>query len=151
MTREQESDLTLPPEKEERDIGTVLPWRLERGENKLNPPFGEYVLHSMMSPKEPICSFCGISTHGYKDCPVMHQYIREQADVLAQKRLGEYQQMREWVGYEPPRQTLTHQEPLRRGGESYKQGTSPDQKPPKQGARKQRDSVKAGMIGSLYP
>ena len=31
MTREQESDSTLPPEKEEREIGTVSPWRLERG------------------------------------------------------------------------------------------------------------------------
>ena len=46
----------------------------------------------------------------------MHQYIREQADALAQKRLGEYQQMRDWVRYEPPRQILTHQGPLHRGG-----------------------------------
>ena len=109
MTREQESDSTLPPEKEERDTSRVSPWRLGRGENKLNPPFGRYVLHLMTPPKEPVCSFCRISTHGYKDCPVMHQYIREQADALAQKRLSEYQQMQEWAGYEPPKQILTHQ------------------------------------------
>ena len=29
---------------------------------------------------------------------MMHQYIREQADALAQKRLEEYQQPREWGG-----------------------------------------------------
>ena len=58
----------------------------------------------------------------------MHQYIREQADALAQKRLGEYQQMRKSAKCEPPRQMLTHQEPLHRGGETYKQGTLPGQK-----------------------
>ena len=58
----------------------------------------------MIPPKEPVCSFCGIGTHSYKDCPVMHQYIREQADALAQKRMGEYQQMQEWANFEPSRQ-----------------------------------------------
>ena len=104
----------------------------------------------MVPPKESMCSFCGIGTHGYKDCPVMHQYIREQADALAQKRLGEYQQMQEWARYEPPRQMSTHQEPLCRGGKTYKQGTLPGQKPSNQGAQSQGDSVKAGIIGSLY-
>ena len=103
MTREQESDSTLPHEKEERDISTGSPWRIGRTENKLNPPFGGHVPHSMVPSKEPMCSFCGIGTNGYKDCPVMHQYIREQADALAQKRLGEYQRMQEWAGYEPPK------------------------------------------------
>ena len=93
MTREQESDSTLPPKKEERDMSTGSPWKFGRGKNKLNPPLGGYVPHSMVSPKEPMCFFCGIGTHGYKDCPVMHQYIMEQADALAQKRLDEYQQM----------------------------------------------------------
>ena len=115
MTREQESDSTLPPKKEERDMSTGSPWKFGRGENKLNPPLGGYVPHSMASPKEPMCSFCGIGTHGYKDCPVMHQYIREQADAIAQKRLDEYQQMQAWARYESPRQTLTHQKPQYRG------------------------------------
>ena len=117
MTREQESDSTLPPEKEERDVSTGLPWRIGRTENKLRTPFGGHVPHSMVPPKERMCSFCGVGTHGYKDCPVMQQYIREQADALAQKKLGEYQQMQEWAGYEPPKQMLTHKEPLRMGGD----------------------------------
>ena len=45
----------------------------------------------------------------------MQQYIREQADALAQRRLGEYQHPREWEGYEIPRQLPPHQNPLSRG------------------------------------
>ena len=45
----------------------------------------EYIQKSMISPREIVCSFCGVATHSHKDCPVMHQYIREQADALAQK------------------------------------------------------------------
>ena len=52
----------------------------------------------------------------YRDCPVMHQYIREQADVLAQRRLEEYQHLWEWEGYEIPEQVPPRQEPLFRGG-----------------------------------
>ena len=62
------------------------------------------------------CSFCGVNTHDYRDCPVMQQYIREQADALTQRRLGEYQHPREWEGYEVPRQLPPHQDPLLRGG-----------------------------------
>ena len=82
---------------------------------------------------------------------VMHQYIREQADALAQKRLGEYQQLWEWAGYEPPRQVPTYQEPLHRGGGSHKGGLLPDQKSSKQRTQKQESPVKTGMIGSMYP
>ena len=140
MTREQESDLTLLPEKEERDTNTVSPWRLGRGENKLNPPIGGYVPHLMMPPKEPMCSFCGISTHGYKDCPVMHQYIREQADALAQKRLGEYQQMQERASYEPPRQVLIHQALLHRGGRLTNKERHLVRNPPTKGPKSGRFS-----------
>ena len=41
----------------------------------------------MTTPEEMMCSFCGGNTHEYRDCPTMHQYIREQADVLAQRRM----------------------------------------------------------------
>ena len=68
MTREQESDSTLPPEKEERGMRTSSPYRLGEGENNLNPLHGKHVPCLVMSPKEAICSFCGISTHSYKDC-----------------------------------------------------------------------------------
>ena len=60
MTREQESDSTLPPEKEERDVSTGSPWRIGKMENKLSPPFGGHVPHSMVPPKEPMCSFVGL-------------------------------------------------------------------------------------------
>ena len=53
-----------------------------------------------MSPWEIVCSFCGVAMHGHKDCIVMHQYIREQADALAQKRLEEYHHLQEWAGYQ---------------------------------------------------
>ena len=46
----------------------------------------------------------------------MHQYIREQADALAQRRLEEYQQLQEWEGYEIPKQVPPYQGPLFRGG-----------------------------------
>ena len=63
-----------------------------------------------------MCSFCGVNTHDNRDYPVMQQYIREQADALAQRRLGEYRHQREWEGYETPRQLPPHQDPLFRGG-----------------------------------
>ena len=110
-------------------MGTASPHRLEGGEDDLDPLHVKHVLCLVVSPKEAICSFCGISTHGYRDCPVMHQYIREQADALAQRRLGEYQQLWEWGGYEPPRQVPTYQEPLHRGGGSHKGGPLSNQKP----------------------
>ena len=46
----------------------------------------------------------------------MHQYIREQADALAQRRMGEYQQPREWEVYETQRQVPSYQGPYFRGG-----------------------------------
>ena len=88
MTREQESDSTLPPEKEESS--SCL-------------PYGRSAPQYAVSPRGPMCSFYGINTHGYRDCLVMHQYIREQANALAQRRLGEYQQLQEWAESEPSR------------------------------------------------
>ena len=105
MTREQESDSTLSPEKEEGGIETPSPQRLEGRWGYQCPLRGGSVLQLTIAPKEVVCSFCGVNTHDYKDCPVMHQYIREQADALAQRRLEEYQHLREWEGYEIPRQT----------------------------------------------
>ena len=63
-----------------------------------------------------MCSFCGVNTHDYRDCPVMQQYIREQADALAQRRLGEYCHPQEWERHEIPRQLPPHQNPLFKGG-----------------------------------
>ena len=117
MTREQESDSTLSPEKEEGGVETPSPQRLEGRRGYQRPLHGGYVSQPVITPKEVMCSFCGGNTHDYRDCPVMQQYIREQADALAQKRLGEYQHPREWERYEIPRQLPPHQDPLLRGGE----------------------------------
>ena len=116
MTREQESDSTLSPEKEEGGIETPLLQRLEGRRGYQHPLHVGYVSQPVIAPREVTCSFCGANTHDYRDCPVMHQYIREQADALAQRRLEEYQKPREWEGYEVPRQVPPYQGPLFRGG-----------------------------------
>ena len=150
MTREQESDSTLPPDREERGISLDSPQRTERMRSGVSSSNGDHIPQIMIPPKVSVCSFCGIGTHGYKDCPVMHQYIREQADALAQKRVNEYQQMQEWTKYKPSRQMWHHPEPLREGGEIYRQGTLPGQKPYNQETQGQRDPTKVGTVGSLY-
>ena len=96
MTREQESDSTLSPEKEEGGVETPSPQRLDGRQGYQRPLHGGYLSQPVITPKEVMCSFCGGNTHEYRDCPMMHQYIREQADALAQRRLKEYQQPREW-------------------------------------------------------
>ena len=116
MTREQESDSTLSSEKEERGIETPSPQRLEGRWGYQRPLHGGYVPQPVIASKEVMCSFCGVNTCDYRDCPVMHQYIREQADALVQRRLGEYQQLGEWERYEIPKQTQPHQGSLFRGG-----------------------------------
>ena len=52
----------------------------------------------------------------------MHQYIREQADALAQRRLEEYKQPREQEGYEVPTQVPPYRGPLFRGGDQMRVG-----------------------------
>ena len=116
MTREEESDSTRSHEKEERGIGTPSPQRLEGRRGYQHPLHGGYVPQPRRASKGVMCSFCGVNTHDYRDCPVMHQYIREQADALAQRRLEEYQHLWEWEGYEIPEQVPPRQEPLFRGG-----------------------------------
>ena len=81
MTREQENDSTLSPEKEEGGIETPSPQRLEGRREYQRPLHDGYVPPPRIVSKEMMCSFCGINTHEYRDCPVMHQYNREQADA----------------------------------------------------------------------
>ena len=61
--------------------------------NTLSLHHGEPEIQLTVPPQEPVCSFCSVATHGHRDCPVLHQYIREQADVLAEIRLKEYRQL----------------------------------------------------------
>ena len=87
-----------------------------------------------LSLQEIVCSFCGIATHGHRDCPLLHQHIREQADALAEIRLSEYRQLQGWVDYEPSKPTSPKEGPLRRGGGPHEGGTVPRQEPPMQKA-----------------
>ena len=75
MTREQESDSTLSPEKEEGGVETPSPQRLEGRQGYQHPLHGGYVSQPVITPTEEMCSFCGGNTHDYRDCPTMHQYI----------------------------------------------------------------------------
>ena len=98
-----------------------------------------------------MCSFCGGNTHEYRDCPTMHQYIREQADALAQRRMGEYQQSREWGKYETPRQVPSHQGPYFRGGGPDDRGLKSSQGPSETEIQKQTIPKKSGETGSVHP
>ena len=97
-----------------------------------------------MSPQEIVCSFCGVATPSHKDCPVMHQYIREQADALAQKRLEEYHQLQAWEAYKSPKQVPSRHDPQRRGGGPQESEPISGQRPLRQGAQRQGSSTKVG-------
>ena len=129
MTREQESDSTLSPERGEGGVETLSPQKSDGRWGYKRPLHGGYLPQSVIAPKEVMCSFCGGNTHDYRDCPTMHQYIREQADALAQRRMGEYQQPREWEGYETPRQVPSYQGPYFRGGGPDEERLRSDQGP----------------------
>ena len=81
----------------------------------------------------------------------MHQYIREQADALAQRRMGEYQQPGEWEGYETPRQVPSYQGPYFRGGGPDEEGLKSGQGPSRKETQKQKIPTKSGETGSAYP
>ena len=88
MTREQESDSTLSPEKEEGGVETPSPQRLDGRQGYQHPLHGGYLSQPVITPKEMMYSFCGGNTHDYRDCPMMHQYIREQAGCISPKEAG---------------------------------------------------------------
>ena len=104
-----------------------------------------------MSPQEAICSFCGVAMHSHKDCLVMHQYIREQADALAQKRLGEYHQLQAWAAYESPKRVPFSHNPQQRGGGPPESELILGQMPLRQQTQRLESSAKVGIIGSMYP
>ena len=151
MTREQESDSTLSPEKEEGGVETLSPQKLDGRRGYQHLLHGGYLSQPVMAPEEVMCSFCGGNTHDYRDCPTMHQYIREQADAWAQRRMGEYQQPREWEGYETPRQVPPYQAPFFRGGGPGEGRPKSGQGPTKKEAQKQRIPTRLGEAGSAYP
>ena len=150
MTREQESDSTLSPEKE-GGVKTPSPERMGGRPGYQRPLHGGYLSQPVMTQKEVMCSFCGGNTHDYRDCPMMHQYIREQADALAQRRLEEYQQPREWGGYEIPKQVPSYRGPFFRGGGPGESGLKYGPGPSKKETQKQKIPTKSGETGSTYP
>ena len=151
MTREQESDSTLSPERGEGGVETLPSQKSDGRQGYQRPLHGGYLPQSVIAPKEVMCSFCGGNTHDYRDCPTMHQYIREQADALAQRMMGENQQPREWEGYETPRQVPSYQGPYFRGGGPDEERLRSGQGPSSKGTQKQKIPIKSRETGSAYP
>ena len=111
MTREQDSDSILLPGGRGQKTGMPPPQQPNRWGDTRDHSCSEYFPKAIMSPQEVVCSFCEVATHSHKDCLVMHQYIREQADALAQKRLEEYHQLQAWAAYESPKRVLSRHNP----------------------------------------
>ena len=150
MTREQESNSTLSPERGESGVETLPSQKPDGRQGYQHPLHDGYLPQSMIAPKEVMCSFCGGNTHDYRDCPTMHQYIREQADALAQRRMGENQQPREWEGYETPRQVPSYQGPYFRGGGPDEERLRSGQGPSSKETQKQKIPIKSRETGSAY-
>ena len=68
MTREQESDSTSSPEKEEGGVEAPSPQKFEGWQRYQRPLHGGYVSQPVTTPEEMMCSFCGGNTHEYRDC-----------------------------------------------------------------------------------
>ena len=60
MTREQESDSTLSPEKEEGGVETPSPQKLDGRREYQRPLHGGYPSQPVITTKEVMCSFCGV-------------------------------------------------------------------------------------------
>ena len=151
MTREQESDSTQLSEERGREGEMRSPQPAGRQENLEGLYSREVPEQPATPPRETVCSFCGITTHGHRDCPLLHQYIRQQADALAQIRLNEYRQLQGWTDYELPQPVSLKDGPLRKGGGPHEGGAKQQQEPHTQKTSKETRQVKSGIIGSLYP
>ena len=82
---------------------------------------------------------------------MLHQYIRQQADALAEIRLNEYRQLQGWADYEPPQTAFLKDGPLRRGGGPHEGDIKQKQEPHAQKTSKVTRPARSGTIGSLYP
>ena len=111
MMTEQDSDSTVLPGGRAQKTEMPPPQQSNKGADTRDRSPREHFPKAMTSPQEAICSFCGVVTHSHRDCPVMHQYIREQADALAWKRLEEYHQLQVWAAYESPKRVPSRHDP----------------------------------------
>ena len=112
MTREQDSDSTLLSKGKGKEGEMLSPRRMREQESPVGLYLREIPGQPVASPRETVCSFCGVATHGHRDCPLLHQYIRQQADALAEIRLSKYRQLQGWVDYEPPQSASLVGKPL---------------------------------------
>ena len=65
MTREQDSDSTLLSEERGRE-GEMLSPRRMRGQENLGGLYSREVPKQPVTPpRETVCSFCGVATHGH--------------------------------------------------------------------------------------
>ena len=151
MTREQESDSTLLSEERGREREILSPQQVGRQESLEGLYSREIPGQLTTPPRESVCSFCGVTTHGHRDCLLLHQYIRQQADALAEIRLNEYRQLQGLTDYEPPQPVSLKGGPLRKGGGPHEGGTKQQQEPHTQKTLKETGQARSGIIGSLYP
>ena len=68
-------------------VSGILTRQKERGEDTPSETFNPSLIDPLL---DLACSFCGNNTHGHAKCPVLHQYIRQQADELAAARASGY-------------------------------------------------------------
>ena len=66
MTREKDSDSTLPPEGKEKERGITTPPKMRTGEDTTRTCGGGSPIQPMVTPAKVVCSFCGVATHGYR-------------------------------------------------------------------------------------
>ena len=151
MMRKQDSDSTLPSEGRGREKEMLSPCRIGGQENLRGLYSTGIPSQPVVAPQETICSFCGVATHEHRDCPLLHQYIREQADALAEMRLSQYRQLQGWVDYESSKPISLKGGPLQRGGGPQKGDAVLRQEPHMQKTSKMAGQTKPGMIGSMYP
>ena len=151
MTREQESDSTLSPEKEEEGVETPSPQRLDGRRGYQCPLHGGYLSQLVIAPEEVMCSFCGDNTHDYRDCPMMQLYIREQADALAQRRLEEYQQPQEWGGMKSQGKCHLFEDRSLEEGDQVKVVQSLVRGLLRKKPQNRKEPTKSGETGSAYP
>ena len=81
----------------------------------------------------------------------MHQYIREQADALAQRRLEEYQQPQEWEDIKSQGKCHLIRDRSLEEGDQMKTDQSLGRGPSKKETQRQRIPTKSGVTGSAYP
>ena len=88
MTREQDSDSTLPPKREGRGMETPLPSRPGEGRDVLSPRGGGNIQKLTSPSRELICSFCGVDNHDYKKLSGIAPIYKGAGGCIGSKEIG---------------------------------------------------------------